>query len=44
MTLASQGQLKNSAVLEREVRRMLADRRSSALVDNFALHGYGSKP
>ena len=33
---ASQGKLKNPAVLEQEVRRMLADRRSAALVDNFA--------
>src|SRR5580704_2461287 len=34
--LASQGKLKNPAVLEQQVRRMLADRRSQALVDNFA--------
>jgi hypothetical protein len=34
--LASQGKLKNPGVLEQQVRRMLADRRSQALVDNFA--------
>jgi len=34
--LASQGKLKNPAVLEQQVRRMLADARSQALVDNFA--------
>jgi hypothetical protein len=37
VSLASQGKLKDPAVLEREVRRMLADRRSDALVDNFAV-------
>jgi len=36
ITLASQGRLKNAAVLEREVRRMLADRRSQTLATNFA--------
>jgi len=36
LNLASQGKLRDTAVLEREVRRMLADRRSDALVDNFA--------
>src|SRR5262249_30075594 len=36
LSLASQGRLKDPAVLEQQVRRMLADRRSSALVDNFA--------
>jgi hypothetical protein len=36
LTAASQGKLKDPAVLERQVRRMLADSRSSALVDNFA--------
>jgi hypothetical protein len=36
LTTAAHGQLKDAAVLEREVRRMLADRRSAALVDNFA--------
>ena len=34
--LASQGKLKNPVVLEHQVRRMLADSRSQALVDNFA--------
>jgi hypothetical protein len=33
---ASRGTLRNPAVLERQVRRMLADPRSSALVNNFA--------
>jgi len=33
---AVQGKLKSPAVLERQVRRMLADPRSRALVDNFA--------
>jgi hypothetical protein len=37
LTLAERGQLTNPAVLEREVRRLLADPRSQqALVDNFA--------
>ncbi len=36
LTLASQGKLKTPGVLEQEVRRMLGDRRSAALVDNFA--------
>ena len=36
ITLASQGKLKDPAVLEQQVRRMLADARASALVDNFA--------
>jgi hypothetical protein len=36
LTLASQGKLKNPAVLEQQVRRMLADSRSQSLVDNFA--------
>ncbi len=36
VALASQGKLKDPVTLEREVRRMLADRRSAALVDNFA--------
>ena len=36
LDLASRGRLKDPAVLERQVRRMLADTRSSALVDNFA--------
>ena len=33
---ASQGRLSSSKVLEQQVRRMLADPRSSALIDNFA--------
>lgn len=33
--LAAQGKLKNRAVLEKQVRRMLNDARSEALVDNF---------
>ena len=36
LTAASQGKLRDPAVLERQVRRMLADPRSKALVDNFA--------
>jgi hypothetical protein len=36
LTAASQGKLRDPAVLERQVRRMLADSRSKALVDNFA--------
>jgi cytochrome c551/c552 len=36
LALAERGRLKDPAVLEREVRRMLAARRSEALVDNFA--------
>src|SRR5207248_7617555 len=35
MDLAVHGKLKDSAVLEQQVSRMLADSRSSALVDNF---------
>ena len=34
--LATQGKLKDPAVLEKQVRRMLADRRSEALAVNFA--------
>jgi hypothetical protein len=34
--LAERGQLRDPAVLEQEVRRMLADARSAALVSNFA--------
>jgi hypothetical protein len=34
--VASQGKLSNPTVLEQQVRRMLADRRSDALVKNFA--------
>ena len=36
ITLAASGQLTEPAVLEAQVRRMLADERSHALVDNFA--------
>jgi len=36
LALAERGRLADPAVLEREVHRMLADRRSAALVDNFA--------
>ena len=36
LTLAEQGKLKESAVLEQQVRRMLADARSRALISNFA--------
>jgi hypothetical protein len=36
LTLASRGRLKNPQVLEQQVRRMLADPRSRALVANFA--------
>ena len=36
LNVAAQGQLKNPIVLEREVRRMLRDRRSASLVTNFA--------
>ena len=36
LNVAAQGQLKNPVVLEREVRRMLRDRRSASLVTNFA--------
>jgi Protein of unknown function (DUF1592)/Protein of unknown function (DUF1588)/Protein of unknown function (DUF1585)/Protein of unknown function (DUF1587)/Protein of unknown function (DUF1595)/Planctomycete cytochrome C len=36
LRLATQGKLKNPAVLEQQVRRMLADSRSQSLVDNFA--------
>ena len=36
LTLASQGKLKEPAVLEQQVKRMLADPRSEALVANFA--------
>jgi mono/diheme cytochrome c family protein len=34
--LANQGKLKDKTVLDRQVRRMLADPRAEALVDNFA--------
>ena len=36
LSVAAQGKLKDPAVLERQVRRMLADTRSEALVRNFA--------
>jgi hypothetical protein len=36
LDLAGRGQLKDPAILEQQVKRMLADPRSSALVDNFA--------
>jgi uncharacterized protein DUF1592/uncharacterized protein DUF1588/uncharacterized protein DUF1585 len=36
LNVASRGQLQTPAVLERQVRRMLADERSQALVNNFA--------
>jgi hypothetical protein len=36
VTLASQGKLKDPAVLEQQVKRMLADPRSKALITNFA--------
>jgi len=36
MSLANQGKLNDPAVLERQVRRMLADPRSDALIVNFA--------
>jgi mono/diheme cytochrome c family protein len=35
LDLAAGGTLRNAAVLERQVRRMLADRRSKTLVENF---------
>jgi hypothetical protein len=38
ISVASQGKLKEPAVLEREVRRMLTDPRSEALATNFAGH------
>lgn len=36
LTVAAQGRLKDPAVLEQQVQRMLADPRSQALVENFA--------
>jgi hypothetical protein len=36
INLAAQGKLRNPAVLEAQVRRMLADPRSDALTNNFA--------
>jgi hypothetical protein len=35
LTLASQGKLSQPAILEQQVRRMLADARSKTLIDNF---------
>jgi hypothetical protein len=36
VTLAAQGKLKQPAMLEQQVKRMLADPRSKTLIDNFA--------
>jgi len=36
LTVASQGKLKDPVVLQQQVKRMLADRRSNALIANFA--------
>jgi cytochrome c5 len=36
LDLAAQGKLKDSAILKQQVQRMLADRRSKALADDFA--------
>ena len=36
LSAAAQGKLKDSAVLERQIRRMLTDPKAKALVDNFA--------
>jgi hypothetical protein len=36
LDLASRGQLRNSAVLEREVRRMIADRKADSFIRNFS--------
>jgi mono/diheme cytochrome c family protein len=36
LTLAAQGRLREPAVLERQVRRMVADSKSTALIENFA--------
>jgi len=36
LEVAARGQLRNEAVLDAQVRRMLADKRTQALVDNFA--------
>ena len=36
ITVASQGKLRDPAILQREVKRLLADRRSEALAKNFA--------
>ncbi|MBI4472343.1 MAG: DUF1592 domain-containing protein [Acidobacteria bacterium] len=44
LTVAAQGRLKDPVVLEREVRRMLADPRSQALVDSFAFQWLRLQP
>jgi mono/diheme cytochrome c family protein len=36
LTVAAQGKLKDPSVLEQQVKRMLADKRSSAMIANFA--------
>jgi hypothetical protein len=36
LTAAEQGKLRDPAILEKQVRRMLADKRSNSLVNNFA--------
>jgi len=36
LTLAGQGKLKDPVVLEQQVKRMLVDKRSEAMIDNFA--------
>ncbi len=41
LAAAASGQLRDAQVLERQVRRMLADRRSSALMDNFVSQWFG---
>jgi len=41
LNLAAAGKLRTPGVLEREVRRMLADGRSAALLDNFAAQWLG---
>ena len=41
LDLAARGQLSNPAVLERQVRRMLRDRRARALVENFGAQWLG---
>ncbi len=41
LTAAVRGQLRNAAVLEQQVRRMLRDPRSRALVDNFGTQWLG---
>jgi hypothetical protein len=41
LEVAGSGKLRDGKMLEREVRRMLADRRSSTLMDNFAAQWLG---